>query len=67
MVDFRAVAEMIVRCPVCQSEIVHNGITRSHATYDECLEALATDLFLLVKRMIAVVRLVLKKRKEVTT
>lgn len=55
---------MIVRCPVCQSEIVHDGVTKSHETYAECLDALITDLFLIVKRMVAVVRLNIKRSEE---
>lgn len=55
---------MIVRCPTCQTEIVHNGVTKSHATYAECLEALATELFLIVKRMIRIAGMVIKKTKD---
>lgn len=55
---------MIVRCPVCQCEIVHDGVTKSHATYAECLDALVTDLFLIVKRMVSVLRLTIKRNEE---
>lgn len=55
---------MIVRCPTCQTEIVHNGVTKSHATYTECLEALSTELFLIVKRMIRITVMVIKQIKD---
>lgn len=55
---------MIVRCPTCQTEIVHNGVTKSHATYAECLEALSTELFLIVKRMIRITGMVIKQIKD---
>lgn len=54
----------IVRCPTCQTEIVHNGVTKSHATYAECLEALSTELFLIVKRMIRIAGMVIKKTRD---
>ena len=55
---------MIVRCPTCQAEIIHNGIIKSHATYKECLEALATELFLIVKRIIRITVLVIQKTER---
>lgn len=54
----------IVRCPACQTEIVHNGVTKSHATYAECLEALSTELFLIVKRMIRIAGMMIKQIKD---
>lgn len=64
MVADGQLAGMIVRCPVCQCEIVHDGVTKSHATYAECLDALVTDLFVIVKRMVAVLRLTIKRNEE---
>ena len=52
---------MIVRCPVCQCNIVTNGVTKSHATYAECLDALNTELFVIVKLIREVTRLNVKK------
>ena len=55
------VVGMIVRCPVCQCNIVTNGVTKSHATYTECLDALNTELFVIVKLIREVTRLNVKK------
>ena len=55
------VVGMIVRCPVCQCNIVTNGVTKSHATYAECLDALNTELFVIVKLIREVTWLNVKK------
>lgn len=54
----------IVRCPACHSEIVHDGITKSHVTYAECLEALSTELFLVVKRILKIVGMIIKQSND---
>ena len=51
---------MITHCPACGALIVVNGVTKGHETYADCLEALLTDLFVIVKKIIKVVRLVIK-------
>ena len=55
---------MIVRCPVCQFQIVSNGVTRGHETYAECLDALATELFVVTKKMQEVTRLNIAKSEQ---
>ena len=52
---------MIAHCPACGALIVVNGVTKGHETYADCLEALLTDLFVIVKKIIKVVRLNVKK------
>ena len=52
---------MITHCPACGALIVKNGVTKGHETYADCLEALLTDLFVIVKKIIKVVRLNVKK------
>ena len=64
MVVVGKVAYVIVRCPVCQCEIVCNGVTQSHATYAECLDALNTELFVIVKKLREVTRLNIKKSEQ---
>lgn len=52
---------MITHCSVCGALIVVNGVTKGHETYADCLEALLTDLFVLIKKIIKIVRLNVKK------
>jgi len=56
--------EYITECPTCGCKIVAKGITKSHDTYIECLEALATVLFYDVKRIIAVMKAEIELRKK---
>lgn len=51
----------ITHCPACQCAIVKTG---SHEDYTDCLEALITELMYVIKRIIAVMRLEIVKRKQ---